>query len=63
MRVRLILVKVNPVIDGMTQYAEANAHVITVPRKKVCVSFSSFENVLHSLDCLFVKHDFLLVLP
>lgn len=40
MRGRLTLDKVNAVINEMSSYAEANAQLITAPRKKVSLCFS-----------------------
>ena len=40
MRGRLTLDKVNAAINDMSAYAEANAQLITAPRKKVYIHFS-----------------------
>lgn len=40
MRGRLTLEKVNAAINDMATYAEANAQLITAPRKKVLISLS-----------------------
>jgi hypothetical protein len=37
MRGRLTLEKVNAAINDMATYAEANAHLITAPKKKVLI--------------------------
>jgi len=37
MRGRLTLEKVNAAINDMATYAEANAHLITAPKKKVII--------------------------
>jgi hypothetical protein len=40
MRGRLTLEKVNIAINEVASYADANAHLVTCPKKKVClVSF------------------------
>jgi hypothetical protein len=37
MRGRLTLEKVNAAVNDMATYAEANAHLITAPKKKVLI--------------------------
>lgn len=39
MRGRLTLEKVNAAVNDMATYAEANAHLISAPKKKVMIQF------------------------
>lgn len=46
MRGRLTLDKVNAAINDIAAYAEANAHLILAPRKKVSEDFSHYISAL-----------------
>lgn len=59
MKGRLTLEKVNAAINDMATYAEANAHLISAPKKKVMIKLLTLQLLLLNLILVLINFTFL----